>query len=142
MRNVAIAFLTGFLFSIGLGISGMTKPEKVQGFLDIFGNWDPSLLFTIAGAIFVYAIVFRISKKFHKPFFAPKFFVPTKRELDPKLLGGSTLFGFGWGLSGYCPAPAIVAAGGGVTPVLAFLFSMLLGMWFFSITDKRYFSKK
>ena len=142
MRNVAIAFLTGFLFSIGLGISGMTKPEKVQGFLDIFGNWDPSLLFTIAGAIFVYATVFRISKKIHKPFFAPKFFVPTKREMDPKLLGGSTLFGFGWGLSGYCPAPAIVAAGGGVTPVLVFLFSMLLGMWFFSITDKRYFSIK
>ena len=141
MKNVVVAFFTGFLFSIGLGISGMTKPEKVQGFLDIFGNWDPSLLFTIAGAVSAYAVIFRISQKFHKPFFAAEFSVPTKRELDPKLLGGSILFGFGWGLSGYCPAPAIVAAGGGVTPVLVFLFSMLLGMWAFSIADKRYFSK-
>jgi len=141
MKNVAVAFFAGFLFSIGLGTSGMTKPEKVQGFLDIFGSWDPSLLFTIAGAIIAYAIVFRISKKLHKPFFAAQFSVPTKRELDPKLLGGSILFGFGWGLSGYCPAPALVAAGGGVAPVLVFLFSMLLGMWAFSITNKRYFSK-
>ncbi len=141
MKNVAVAFFTGFLFSIGLGTAGMTKPEKVQGFLDIFGSWDPSLLFTIAGAIFAYTVVFRISKKFHKPFFAAEFSIPTKRELDPKLLGGSALFGFGWGLSGYCPAPAIVAAGGGVTPVLVFLSSMLLGMWGFSIANKHYFSK-
>ncbi len=141
MKNIIVAFFTGFLFSIGLGVSGMTKPERVQGFLDIFGNWDPSLLFTIGGAVAVYAIMFRISKKFHKPFFADKFFVPSKRELDPKLLAGSALFGFGWGLSGYCPAPAMVAAGGGVVPVLVFLFSMLLGMWAFSITDRHYLSK-
>jgi uncharacterized membrane protein YedE/YeeE len=141
MKNNAVAFVTGFLFAIGLGISGMTKPEKVQGFLDIFGTWDPSLLFTIGGAVSAYAIVFRISQKFDKPFFAAQFSVPTKRELDPKLLGGSILFGFGWGLSGYCPAPALVAAGGGVTPVLVFLASMLLGMWVFSIANKRYFSK-
>jgi len=142
MNNIVVAFFSGFLFSIGLGVSGMTKLERVQGFLDIFGSWDPSLLFTIAGAVCAYAIVFRISQKFHKPFFAAKFSVPTKRELDPKLLGGSILFGFGWGLSGYCPAPAIVAAGGGVTPVLVFLAAMLLGMWAFSITDNRYFSTK
>jgi uncharacterized membrane protein YedE/YeeE len=141
MKNVVVAFFSGFLFATGLGISGMTKPEKVQGFLDIFGNWDPSLLFTIGGAVSAYAIVFRITQKFDKPFFAAEFFVPTKRELDPKLLGGSILFGFGWGLSGYCPAPALVAAGGGVTPVLVFLSSMLLGMWAFSIANKRYFSK-
>jgi len=142
MKNVAVAFFTGFLFSIGLGISGMTKPERVQGFLDIFGNWDPSLLFTIGGAVCAYAIVFRISKNLHKPFFAAEFFIPTKRELDPKLLIGSTLFGFGWGLSGYCPAPAMVAAGGGVLPVLVFLCSMLLGMWAFSVADRRYLNRK
>ena len=136
MKNTVIAFICGLLFATGLGVAGMTKPEKVQGFLDFFGNWDPSLLFTIAGAILVYAVIFRISKKMRKPVFTATFSVPTLRELDPKLLIGSATFGFGWGLSGYCPAPAIVSAGGGVTAVLVFLFSMLVGMWIFTIWQK------
>lgn len=140
MKNTLIAFLCGILFAAGLGISGMTKPEKVQGFLDFFGSWDPSLLFTIAGAVIMYAVVFQISKKLTKPIFAPQFSIPTRRDLDPRLLTGSALFGFGWGLSGYCPAPALVAAGGGTTPVLVFIGSMLAGMWLFSIADKLVFS--
>ncbi|MCG6931358.1 MAG: YeeE/YedE family protein [Desulfofustis sp.] len=138
MKHTIIAFLAGSLFAIGLTSSGMTRPEIVQGFLDFFGNWDPRMLFTIAGAVLVYALIFRISKTFTKPIFSDQFMVPTSRIIDRKLIIGSSLFGFGWGLSGYCPAPAIVSGGGGVLPVFVFLLAMLLGMWVFSITDRMF----
>lgn len=136
MKNSIVAFICGLLFAAGLGISGMTKPERVQGFLDIFGNWDPSLVFTMGGAVIMYALLYQLSRTLTKPMFAETFFVPTRRDLDIRLLSGSAMFGFGWGLSGYCPAPALVAAGGGVAPVFVFVGSMLAGMWLFSVVDK------
>jgi uncharacterized membrane protein YedE/YeeE len=136
MKNSIVAFICGLLFAAGLGISGMTKPERVQGFLDIFGNWDPSLVFTMGGAVIMYALLYQLSRTLTKPMFAETFSVPTRRDLDIRLLSGSAMFGFGWGLSGYCPAPALVAAGGGVAPVFVFVGSMLAGMWLFSVVDK------
>jgi uncharacterized membrane protein YedE/YeeE len=136
MKNSIVAFICGLLFAAGLGISGMTKPERVQGFLDIFGNWDPSLVFTMGGAVIMYALLYQLSRTLTKPMFAETFSVPTRRDLDIRLLSGSAMFGFGWGLSGYCPAPALVAAGGGVAPVFVFVGSMLAGMWLFSAVDK------
>jgi len=142
MKNTFIAFICGLLFAAGLGISEMTKPEKVRGFLDFFGSWDPRLLFTIAGAVLMYAVVYQFSRKLSTPLFAATFSIPTRRDLDPRLLSGSALFGFGWGLSGYCPAPALVAAGGGMAPVLIFVGSMLAGMWAFTLADKTIFADK
>jgi uncharacterized membrane protein YedE/YeeE len=136
MKNSIVAFICGLLFAAGLGISGMTKPERVQGFLDIFGRWDPSLVFTMGGAVIMYGLLYQLSRTLTKPMFAETFSVPTRRDLDIRLLSGSAIFGFGWGLSGYCPAPALVAAGGGMTPVFVFVGSMLAGMWLFSVVDK------
>jgi uncharacterized membrane protein YedE/YeeE len=140
MKNSIVAFICGLLFAAGLGISGMTKPERVQGFLDIFGNWDPSLVFTMGGAVIMYALLYQLSRTLTKPMFAETFSVPTRRDLDIRLLSGSAMFGFGWGLSGYCPAPALVAAGGGVAPVFVFVGSMLAGMWLFAVADKLIFA--
>jgi uncharacterized membrane protein YedE/YeeE len=142
MKNSIVAFICGLLFAAGLGISGMTKPERVQGFLDVFGNWDPSLVFTMGGAVIMYALLYQLSRTLTKPMFAETFSVPTRRDLDIRLLSGSAMFGFGWGLSGYCPAPALVAAGGGVAPVFVFVGSMLAGMWLLSVADKLIFARR
>jgi uncharacterized membrane protein YedE/YeeE len=104
-----IVLIVGFLFGAGLAVSGMTQPQKVIGFLDLFGSWDPSLAFVMIGAIGVHMIAFRLIKKRTSPLLADQFRLPQVRGLDFKLLAGAALFGIGWGLGGYCPGPALTS---------------------------------
>jgi uncharacterized membrane protein YedE/YeeE len=104
-------FLIGLLFGSGLVISGMTNPQKVIGFLDLFGDWDPTLLFVMGGAVVTYGILFQIWKRRPKPLFLNKWDIPKKREIDKPLMIGALLFGIGWGLAGFCPGPALVSLG-------------------------------
>lgn len=129
-RNLTALF-AGVLFALGLGISGMTHPAKVIGFLDIFqsvGPWDPALLFVIAGAMLTYAIGFRLAVRRTTPYFDSAWYLPTRRDLTPRLVLGSALFGIGWGLSGFCPGPTITSTVSGNMGVLWFFAAMTLGM--------------
>src|SRR5690606_36682511 len=119
----------GLLFGVGLAISGMTQPSKVVGFLDVTGNWDPSLAFVMLGAVLVYFVSSRLVARRESPIFGEGFHLPTRRDLDPKLIAGAALFGIGWGLGGYCPGPGITSLGAGLlTPVL-FVAAMAAGTW-------------
>ncbi len=128
MRGL-VAFASGLLFALGLGLGGMTKAAKVVGFLDVAGDWDPSLAFVMGGALLVYAVVARLALARPRPLLDDVFHVPTRRDLDARLVIGSLLFGVGWGIAGYCPGPAIVSLASGRTAVLVFVAAMLLGMW-------------
>jgi uncharacterized membrane protein YedE/YeeE len=126
--DVATALLSGILFGVGLAVSGMTRPEKVLGFLDVGGAWDASLAFVMAGAIAVHFFAYRLIRGRSAPLFAEKFGIPTRRDIDVKLLAGAALFGVGWGLGGYCPGPGLVSLAAGGKGALVFVASMLLGM--------------
>ena len=127
MRNAA-AFGTGALFAVGLAISGMTKPSKVVGFLDIAGAWDASLAFVMVGAIAVHFVAYRIISRRSSPLFDAKFHLPTRKDIDTRLVLGAALFGVGWGLGGFCPGPGLVAAGAGSPNALVFVAGMTIGM--------------
>ncbi|MEX0962849.1 MAG: DUF6691 family protein [Pseudohongiellaceae bacterium] len=120
--------LSGFLFGLGLTISGMINPQKVIGFLDLAGNWDPSLALVMAAGLAVTIPAFRWILKQERPLFDSKFFLPEKTDIDLKLISGATLFGIGWGLAGLCPGPALAAAVALDESVLAFLGAMVAGM--------------
>jgi uncharacterized protein len=122
-----VAFLTGLLFALGLGISGMTQPAKVLGFLDVAGRWDPSLAFVMAGAIGVYAALARLILRRRAPLVAPSFSLPVRRRVDARLLIGAAVFGIGWGLAGLCPGPAVTALASGKPIAVAFVGAMLIG---------------
>jgi uncharacterized membrane protein YedE/YeeE len=131
MKNNLVAFVVGLIFAIGLGISGMTRPEKVVGFLDVFGDWDPSLVFVMGGAVVIHFFTYRMITKRSSPMFAKEWKIPTKSELTPRLIMGSFLFGVGWGLGGYCPGPGLVSIPSLDTAPLTFVGFMLLGMLLF-----------
>ncbi len=135
MKTALAAFLLGLLFALGLGIAGMTQPAKIIAFLDVTGDWDPSLLLVMASATLVYFLSYRWITKRRAPLLAEKFLLPTARRLDARLLAGSALFGIGWGLSGYCPGPALVALPGLLPNTLVFVVSMLTGMLLFKWSD-------
>ena len=122
-----VAFATGLLFAIGLGVGGMTQPAKVVGFLDFFGRWDPSLMFVMGGALSVHALVWRLVRHNPTPKLSTQWFVPTRRDLDRKLLGGAAIFGVGWGLGGYCPGPGITSIASGAVEAVVFVVAMLAG---------------
>lgn len=126
--QAATAFAAGLLFGVGLVVSGMTQPQKVLAFLDVFGDFDPSLLLVMGGAVTVHALAYTFTMRRSAPLFAASFAVPTRRDVDAKLLLGAAIFGVGWGLSGYCPGPSIVSLAAGATPVLLFVSAMLTGM--------------
>ena len=111
MKTLLTSFVSGLVFALGLGISGMTRPVKVIGFLDFFGAWDASLACVMIGAIAVYFVAYRMSAKMTSPLLAPKFALPTRSDLDVKLILGAAIFGAGWGLGGFCPGPALVSLG-------------------------------
>ncbi|MCA1848061.1 MAG: YeeE/YedE family protein, partial [Actinobacteria bacterium] len=123
-----------------LAVSGMTNPAKIIGFLDLAGEWDPTLAFVMGGALLVTIPAFRLILGRQRPFLAGAFALPTKSALDARLLGGAALFGVGWGLSGFCPGPAVVALTTGLTPVFAFVAAMMAGMvlfaWVFERPDR------
>ena len=128
MKFVTI-FFSGFIFSIGLGISGMMNPEKVKNFLDAFGSWDPSLMFVMIGALSISYMAFKIGDKRLRPVLEPNFKLPTKVKIDYQLVIGSSLFGIGWGLGGICPGPAFANLFLGSLEILTFMASMLGGMF-------------
>lgn len=138
MNAVLAAFVAGLIFAVGLAISGMTQPGKVTAFLDLFGNWDPSLAFVMLGAIAVYAVLYRLIRHRATPFFAPTFSVPTRNDLDARLLGGAALFGIGWGLGGFCPGPAVTSLASGHLSVIIFVAAMLMGMFLFKLVDAQW----
>lgn len=127
--KTAAGYLAGMLFGLGLAISGMTDPARVLGFLDIAGAWDPTLIFVLGAAVGTTFVGYRLVFARGTPLFSTQFQLPTKQELDAKLLGGAALFGVGWGLSGYCPGPAIASIGGLTLPLLALLAAMVVGWW-------------
>lgn len=131
-----LSFIAGLIFGIGLIISGMTNPAKVQGFLDLFGRWDPSLAFVMGGAIAVGLIAFHVAKKRSSTLLGGPMQLPTRRDIDAPLVLGSLLFGAGWGLGGFCPGPAITALGAGSIPALIFVAAMLAGMLIFDRIEK------
>ena len=124
----AVAFAAGALFSLGLALSGMTDPARVLGFLDVTGAWDPSLLFVMAGGVAVFAAAWQVARRMRAPLVAGARFPELPRELDGKLVGGALLFGAGWGLAGYCPAPALAAVGAGIEGAALFAAAMVAGM--------------
>ncbi len=124
-----VALMAGVLFGAGLVVGGMTDPGKVIGFLDLAGPWDPSLAFVMGAALCVTLPVFQLFKGRGRPLLESRFFLPTKTDLDPQLLGGSALFGIGWGIAGLCPGPAIANLVTGVPEILAFVVAMVAGMW-------------
>lgn len=128
MKPLASAFGAGALFGVGLAISGMTKPSKVVGFLDLFGAWDASLMFVMIGAIAVHFVAHRIIARRPSPIFDARFHLPTRKDVDLRLVLGAAIFGIGWALAGFCPGPALVAAGSGVTAALVFVVGMTVGM--------------
>ena len=123
------SIICGIIFSIGLGISGMTQPQKVIGFLDVFGEWNPSLAFVMGGAVLSYmALQLLIQRNFSIPVLGGSFQIPTRKDLDRSLIIGALLFGSGWGLGGYCPGPAITSLGSGSLNALLFVVAMGVGM--------------
>ena len=123
------SIICGIIFSIGLGISGMTQPQKVIGFLDIFGEWNPSLAFVMGGAVLSYlALQILIQRNFSIPLLGGSFQIPSRKDLDRSLIIGALLFGSGWGLGGYCPGPAITSLGSGSLNALLFVVAMGVGM--------------
>ncbi|WP_078084110.1 DUF6691 family protein [Microbulbifer mangrovi] len=138
MNKVTIsAFISGLIFSFGLLLSGMANPEKVLGFLDLFGAWDPSLALVMGGAIAVGLPAFLIARKRETAVLGGSINLPTKRELDKRLLLGSLVFGIGWGLAGFCPGPGIVATGAAETGALVFTLAMVSGMLIFRWLENR-----
>ncbi len=135
MKNLA-ALACGLLFGVGLAVSGMTDTAKVLGFLDLFGRWDPDLLFVMGGAVCVTLVTFRWVLR-STPLLAPDFSLPTSKDLDPRLLGGAALFGIGWGVFGYCPGPALSALAYLDIKTVVFVVSMLAGMALAGIVSRR-----
>jgi uncharacterized protein len=125
--QAVFALLAGALFGAGLGVSGMANPAKVLGFLDIAGAWDPTLAFVMAGALLVTAPAFRWVLKRRAPWFGSRFALPTKTDLEPRLVVGAALFGIGWGIAGLCPGPAVTDLITGRPGIVLFVASMIAG---------------
>ena len=131
------AFLAALVFGIGLIVSGMFNPAKVLGFLDVAGAWDPSLAFVMGGAVAVAAVAFHFAGKRRVSLLGAPMQLPAGRRIDRRLLVGSTLFGVGWGIAGYCPGPVLVALGMGEAKAVVFTAAMLAGMAAFTLLERR-----
>ena len=127
MSNV-FAIVSGLVFGLGLIASGMTQPTKVRAFLDVFGLWDPSLALVMGGAIAVASIAFAVARRRRTAWDGEAMQIPSNTTIDARLIGGGVLFGIGWGLAGFCPGPALVAASSGLGSAWIFVAAMLVGM--------------
>ena len=136
MSRHIVAVLTGIIFGLGLAISGMINPEKVLGFLDIAGNWDPSLALVMGGAVGVTLLMFRPVLKLPKPLFGTRFEIPTSTTVDTPLLVGATIFGIGWGIAGYCPGPAIASLTMGTIEPVVFVAAFIVGNFLSVLLDR------
>ena len=137
MKRGLLTLFAGALFGVGLSVSQMVNPNKVLAFLDVAGNWDPSLAFVMIGALGVTLISFRFILKRPAPLWNKRFRLPERTAIDAPLIGGSMLFGIGWGISGYCPGPAIASLGFGWVEPVVMVTSIAAGMF----VHKRLFSK-
>ena len=134
--NALFSFAAGLVFGVGLILSGMTDPGKVIGFLDAFGNWDPSLAFVMGGAIVVGFFAFAFAGKRGRTFLGGGLHLPQRRDIDKRLIGGSVVFGIGWGLAGFCPGPALVSLASGADKAAVFVAAMLGGMGVYHAVDR------
>jgi uncharacterized membrane protein YedE/YeeE len=139
--NGVVALISGFIFALGLGISGMTQPHIVRGFLDVFGSWDWRLIGVMAGAIGVHAITYRLILKRPSPILVSKFQLPTRKDIDMRLIMGAILFGLGWGWAGICPGPGLVSIVSGNMAFIYFIGAMLVGMKLFQIFEQKFLNK-
>jgi uncharacterized membrane protein YedE/YeeE len=137
MPAVLTAFLSGLIFGLGLLVAQMVDPAKVLGFLDLAGPWDPSLAFVMGGAILVGVVAFAFARRRTQSLLGLQMRLPTAGELDRRLVGGSLLFGIGWGIAGFCPGPALVALGMGEHKAVIFVVAMLAGMGLFELFERR-----
>lgn len=135
--QILTSLLAGLVFGLGLILSGMADPAKVLGFLDLFGAWDPSLALVMGGAIAVGLPAFAWTRRRAVSLLGAPMRLPTARTIDRRLVGGSVLFGIGWGIAGFCPGPALVAFGMGLAPALIFVAAMLVGMGVFELIERR-----
>lgn len=127
MKQSVASFVVGFIFALGLGIAGMTQPQKVIGFLDVTA-WDPSLMFVMVGAIGIHAIAYVFISRQKVPLLDDQFHLPKKKEITSSLVLGSIIFGMGWGLAGFCPGPAVMSLASGQLSVVVFVVAMIFGM--------------
>ena len=132
-----MAFLAGTLFGLGLCVSQMINPKKVIAFLDVSGNWDPSLALVMAGALFITTVSFRYILRRKTPLWNERFSVPTSQTIDGRLIAGAVLFGIGWGLAGFCPGPAIVSLAYGIHKSVVFVAAMIIGMVLYQLLIAR-----
>lgn len=137
IRRIAPPVISGTLFGAGLALGGMTNPARVRGFLDLFGNWDPTLAFVMGGAVIVMAIAWRIQPRMTHPIFAAKFALPDRTDLTVRLVAGSALFGIGWGIAGLCPGPGIAALVIEPAAAATFVAAMLAGMGLVKLTESK-----
>lgn len=136
-RESLAALASGALFGLGLAMSGMTDPQRVLGFLDVFGSFDPTLVYVMAGAVFTTGLLFPGVLGRARPVFASAFLVPAARRIDVRLVAGAALFGIGWGIAGYCPGPALAGLGVASKEVLWFIPAMLAGMLLHRLVARR-----
>ena len=134
--SIVSALIVGLLFGIGLIVAGMTNPAKVQGFLDLAGNWDPSLALVMGGAILVGLVAFRFAGKRERSLLGEAMRLPTATQIDRSLVLGGLAFGAGWGLAGFCPGPALASLTTGGSKALLFSGAMLAGMLVFEILER------
>lgn len=127
MKEKLLALLAGLLFGLGLGLSQMIDRDRVLGFLDVSGMWDPTLLFVLGGAVTVTVITFRFVLRRPHPVFADRFHLPTKKDIDKPLVIGAAIFGVGWGIAGYCPGPGITALVLGIWNPVLFMIAFIVG---------------
>ncbi len=127
--KILVALLSGLLFGMGLSLGGMTQPSVVLNFLDIFGTWDPRLVFVMGGAVLTTALGYTLVLRRARPLWEDSFTLHTAVRLDRRLIGGAALFGIGWGIAGYCPGPALAALSGGAASLLLLVACMVAGWW-------------
>jgi uncharacterized membrane protein YedE/YeeE len=130
MKQNLVALGSGILFGFGLGLSQMVDRQRVLGFLDVTGTWDPTLLFVLGGAVGITVIAFRFVLRLQNPIFSQKFSLPTKKDLDLPLILGAAIFGIGWGIAGYCPGPAITSLVQGILNPIIFIIALIIGSFF------------
>ncbi|MCK7550115.1 MULTISPECIES: DUF6691 family protein [Marinobacter] len=137
MKFSVAAFLSGLIFGLGLILSGMANPEKVLGFLDLAGLWDPSLAFVMGGAILVGLVAFTVARKRTLSFLGFNMKLPASTHIDSRLVVGSLMFGVGWGIAGFCPGPGLVALGAGELKAVVFVSSMVAGMGVYEWIERK-----